>query len=214
MKFVEKAARNIVPWTDIVHEMDQWDPASGEPIYKMLGFHEREWAMVVQCHEAVYYLIQEKRFHLGLLSVSQSDYIRLIGCLAPSHLKPEDVLKSLNPGEVFKNLKDSGVIDSIPQYLSFNYKAYGWNNQKLFIDLEDVSKIKFNWAVYDIPKPEPEAPRGWQPTPEIEKYKETAPEVFEIQLTEPIQVISATVTLSVPDKCETCGQKVPAVKST
>lgn len=172
MKFVEKAARGIVPWTSLVAEMDTWDPANGITIHDMLGFDEREWAMIVQCNAAAPYIIQERSWRMGFIKVPQVDYSRLIGCMAPVNTKPEDVIKGFNPSAIFNNLLKSGVIDKIPDHLFFNYKAYGWNNQKLFIDLADVANMKFNWALYDIPKSAPEAPSGWQPTPDLLKQKD------------------------------------------
>jgi len=60
----------------------------------------------------------------------------------------------MDPESVFFSLLSKGVVDRIPRHLFMSYRAYGFMNHKLFIDLDDVSNIHFDWDKLETKKPE------------------------------------------------------------
>lgn len=151
--FVYKVLEGTELLTNIGDWLDRWTPESLIPLYDFLGFTEQEWLMIVEDNRALGFIVQERAFRLGKIKVNPFDYQQILDQIAPREASMWVMVKSaMDPVEVLGRLVRQGVMDRMPACLMVRYKAYGFMNHKLFIDLNDMANIQFHWDLLNAPK--------------------------------------------------------------
>jgi hypothetical protein len=144
--FVYKVLMGTEDPNKITDYIDQWKPESMMQLHDFLGFDEREWLMIVADNRAYPYILQERAFRLGKIAVDKFNYAKLIDEISQKNQDIETIVKSaMDPEATINRLVSLGVMDRVPNYLMVRYKAYGFMQHKLFIDLQDIATVKFDW---------------------------------------------------------------------